>query len=1168
MDHEGRLVAVSDAWLARLGYARHQVIGRSMRDVLTDGSARSFQAALPLLLTEQRVDDLALQVVCQDGRVIDVQLAAVNSDDPAGGPLLNLSVMTDVTERVDAERALRIERERMRNLVEGCRAGTFEWDLASDAFVVNERGAQIVGHHLSDLSGMTHEARIAMIHPDDVAQYRAAAAQHLAGKTDHYEVEIRLRHCDGHFVWVLCRGTALVFACDGRPERVYGTQEDITARKSQQDALRKSEEFLERASRLAGIGAWEIDLSAGTVTFAAQTRRMLGLEPDARLTIDETMDFYAPEVRQTVDQAFKLSRFGTGFDLEVPMVCADGRRIWARVIGQPVVADEMGLRQTGVFKDISERVAERERLRALNERLTLATDSGGIGIWDWDIQADRLTWDDWMFRIFGMDREDGSPGYARWLQFLHPDDLQAAEQAVRDAIEGSRHFDEEFRIVRGDGSIRHIRATGVVTRDATGKAVRMVGSNCDMTEHRRLGAELAEKHELLRVTLQSIGDGVITTDGSGRVVWLNPIAERLTGWPASEAIGQPVETVFDAVDGQSGAAVKVPVAACLASRAIELLPDRTVLRARDGRQYGVEDSVAPIRNDRGKVLGAVLVFHDVTAQRALRAEHDGRERALKAAKGDRERLAASLSAARDEAQRASLAKSRFLAGMSHELRTPLNGVLGYAQLLRAEGGLSTLQMARTDAMVAAGRHLLEMINSVLDLSEIEHERSSLRPIEIDVQALCRDCLDMVGAAAEAKRLELGLTVARGTTCAMSVDATRLRQILLNLLGNAVKFTPSGRVELGMRATDCGRALRFEVADTGPGIDPDKRARLFQDFDRLDIDTTSTVEGAGLGLAISARLARSMGGRLGYAAGIDGGSVFWLELSVNVAQPSSSPSASPIASARTLSAALRVLVVDDVAMNRDIARSFLQMSGHSVSCASDGAEAITLAMSGDFDVILMDVRMPGMDGLEATRRIRMLPGAAARVPIIGLTALAFTEQVAACREAGMTAHVAKPYGADALMAAIAAVIGDHPGEPALQPATPAKPRVHAVGQEWPVLDETVLARLGDYLPAETIQRYLQALDRSSRELLFELGSYSGAEASRALVTSVHRVAGSAGMLGYERLAKVGLRLEQAALAGAELAPLADALAAAIESSLADMQPLCAVAEGIWQSAAGL
>jgi signal transduction histidine kinase len=464
----------------------------------------------------------------------------------------------------------------------------------------------------------------------------------------------------------------------------------------------------------------------------------------------------------------------------------------------------------------------------------------------------------------------------------------------------------------------------------------------------------------------------------------------------------------------------LPVAA-LHAGAQEYLPKRLLEPEMLWRAVQAARSRFVLQADQRSTVVALaasaLTMRDAT-------EHATYERKLEKSNADLNILAADLVQARDAAQRANRAKSRFLAGMSHELRTPLNGILGNAQLLRLEGSLQPPQIARVESMLSAGKHLLEMIHCVLDLSEIETERLVLRTEQVELRMVVNACLDIVRHMAVAKGLALDLSVAADVPHAIAADPVRLRQILLNLLGNAAKFTNHGGIDLRLRTTSDGARIRFDIADTGPGIPQENRQTLFDDFARLQRDENRTAEGAGLGLALSLRLAALMGGRIGHIDNPGGGAIFWFELPLLACGEPAAPhgranaALQEAASAAEPARKLHVLVVDDSEMNLDIAASFIRIMGHQVTCAPGGAEAVQALAATCFDVVFMDVQMPGMDGLEATRLIRALPGANGRVPVIALTALVFTEQLDACRQAGMSGHLSKPFTEAALHAILA------------------------------------------------------------------------------------------------------------------------------------------------------
>ena len=808
---------------------------------------------------------------------------------------------------------------------------------------------------------------------------------------------------------------------------------------------------IDRLSEPVRFGLWEADLVTGAVRWSAMTPDILRLavcEP----ALEAIVTAFDPQAQGKIRDAIAAAASdGQPWDMDLPMIQGGNQQRWVRAVGWAMLLNDKPTRLIGLFRDISIEVSERRVLLEFHERLEMATKGCGIGIWEWDIIHNRLTWDERMYKLYGTQPSGDMEPYSVWVTHLHPDDKAAAERASKAAADGSATFDTEFRVIWDDGSVHHVRGAGLVSRDAAGQAMRMIGSNWDITasvqaESLRIereieataaaasleraahelsqmnaisqrSAEVQRGHDRFRAAVQAVQGVLWTNDAAGRMAGEQPGWAMLTGQTLQQYQGYGWADAVHPEDAQPTVdAWNEAVAEC------RTFVFEHRVRRQDGawRNFAIR-AIPMLDRETKTILEWVGVHTDITEQRqaeaALQALNGELEARVHARTAELEKLTGELTVARDAAQAGSRAKSRFLAGMSHELRTPLNGILGYARMLRLDGGLTATQGVRVDAMLGAGNHLLKMINTVLDMSEIEAEKMHLQLSEVDLQDLAAECLDVVGATAEENGLSMNFSIMRGAPRRLLTDPMRLRQVLLNLLGNAVKFTQQGSIELRVRPSQSG-GVRIEIADTGPGIAEPLRERLFRDFERLDRQLSATTEGSGLGLALSARLTDLIGGKIGHQPNPAGGSVFWLELPVAIGESNTPTAETPARAGSPGPRRLRVLVADDMEINRDIARSFLASANHEVVCAAGGAEAVEAALQADFDVIAMDVRMPGVDGLEATRRIRKFAGPRGRVPILALTAQAFAEQVTLCVEAGMNGHLSKPYTVEGLLDKVA------------------------------------------------------------------------------------------------------------------------------------------------------
>ena len=487
--------------------------------------------------------------------------------------------------------------------------------------------------------------------------------------------------------------------------------------------------------------------------------------------------------------------------------------------------------------------------------------------------------------------------------------------------------------------------------------------------------ELRKFHQ----AVESSSLAVIISNHDGLVEYVNPRLCATTGYSLDEMLGRPQQTCWGDDDTPMTQALRQVM------RSGEDWHGEFQALRKDGSRYWVLAFISPVRQAGGAITHYLSILEDISRR-----------------KQDEEQLTATKNAA----EAANRAKSEFLAVMSHEIRTPMNGILGMAQLV-LDSPLSPQQRDYAETIFSSSEALLGLLNDILDFSKLEAGKIEFESVMFDLGDVAAAVMGLMAPRAREKNLHLDTDLPGDLPCGLRGDPLRLRQILLNLVGNAIKFTDQGAVRLSIRAlavTDQTAELHFAVSDTGIGIPPHMRQKLFHSFSQADTSINRRYGGSGLGLAICRRLVERQGGRIGVDSEDGAGSTFWFRLGYAIARSERPP---PTAAAAAGLPPLKILLAEDNAVNRKVAMALLERGGHRVEAVVNGHEAVKAAGSAVFDLILMDMQMPEMDGLEATGRIRGLPGRHGQVPIIALTANAMPGDEQQCLAAGMNGYVSKP-----------------------------------------------------------------------------------------------------------------------------------------------------------------
>jgi signal transduction histidine kinase/DNA-binding response OmpR family regulator len=636
-------------------------------------------------------------------------------------------------------------------------------------------------------------------------------------------------------------------------------------------------------------------------------------------------------------------------------------------------------------------------------RMLARTESlGQIGSVEIDLVSRSAVWSDHLYDIYGRDRELGPAGLDEFLTYIHPADRAVADILRAQEERGVELGPTEFRILRGDGSVRWIHREVAIERDANQRPVRMSATEQDVTARKDVEAELHALAERLTLA-QHVGRiGSLVIDLIGQTHFRSDEFYRLVGLDPAKGPYTRAE-IFAHIHPDDRRKV---VSASDLSHLGLAAPDVEFRVSREDGWAWLRRTQDIVFDEAGKPKRVVVCLQDIT---------------------DRMRQIEEITAQKERAEKASLARSQFLANMSHEIRTPMNGILGVARILE-DANLADEERKHVDIIRHSAEYLMSIINEILDFSKLESSSLKINRHTFRLRGAFTEQLDMMAYLAAEKGLELTNEIGQPVPNFVVGDRDRFCEVLTNLVGNAIKYTPSGRVAVRMAAVADARAdirrIRVEIADTGPGIPEDAHGRLFEPFFQVSSGSTKTSPGTGLGLTIAKRICELMGGQIGFDSTLGHGTTFWFEIPFAAATQADIAKIAKQRQQRVEKrfGAANILVAEDVASNQFVISKLLQGLDCRFDIASNGAEAVARAAERHYDAILMDCHMPAMDGFEATRRIRAQE--TRRNVIIALTANVMAEDRDRCLDSGMDEVIHKPLAKGDLVVALNKFLAGH------------------------------------------------------------------------------------------------------------------------------------------------
>ncbi|MES2590563.1 MAG: response regulator [Bacteroidota bacterium] len=664
---------------------------------------------------------------------------------------------------------------------------------------------------------------------------------------------------------------------------------------------------------------------------------------------------------------------------------------------------------------------EEKTLDLLKEQIKLANAQklSHLGSWEWDVQANTITWSDELYRIFDLRKDEFNGSFEEYINLIHPADREYSRSVLEGSNRTLKPFNFHHKIVLNDKSVKVVHSIGEVITDEENRPVKMQGTAQDVTE-------LFHKEELEKLVLAATQsyNSVIIFDRSQTVEWVNEGFTRLTDYTLNDLKHKSI-AILRGGDGRGLSQQKNILDLILKEK--KPVTYENINYTKQGKEYWVITTATPILGKDGEVERIIAIESDISLRKKIEEELVEANKIAEQSLNKVNKTLDELIKAKKELEESMKVKEQFMANMSHEIRTPMNAIVGFTDLL-LKTELSTEQKQYIDAVKTSGKNLLVIINDILDFSKIQSGKFVFEQIKFRLSHVISTISELMLPKATEKNLQLLAEIDPNIPDGLIGDPMRLNQVILNLLGNAIKFTKHGIIKIKvdlLSDTEETVKLAFSVNDTGIGIPQNKLSLIFEGFTQASNQTTRKYGGTGLGLTIAKQLVELQGGTISVESEVDHGSTFTfvLEFKKNLSPETNKKQIEETQNTGIQNLeGLKVLLVEDNILNQVLAKKVLSDWKCQIIVAENGLVAIDKLEKNDVDIILMDIQMPEMDGNEATRYIRKkIASPKSDVPIIAMTAHALAGEAEKCINAGMNDYISKPFDTKALYSKIESVL---------------------------------------------------------------------------------------------------------------------------------------------------